>query len=127
MNTTLANSTPLTLEALTSGTIEVNIEDVMGKSTVVQTTGMKFSLNGGEKNLIFETTTININAGDKVQFYGNGTSTNSYQGTKIAGGTANVKAYGNIMSLIDETGYATLTTLPDNKQVFYGLSKTTPS
>jgi hypothetical protein len=41
---------------------------------------------------------------------------------KITGGSAKVKAYGNIMSLIDETGFAT-TTLPLQALAFYALFK----
>ena len=65
--------TPLTIEAITAGTIEVNM---IGSSTL--STGMKYAVNGGEKTLINTTTTIDVNAGDKVQFYGNGTSTTEY-------------------------------------------------
>ena len=97
-------STPLTMEATTAGTIVVNNPK----------SGMQYSLDGGTtKTAMTETTTIeNLKAGDKVQFYGNGTSITKYFGTYIAGGTADVKVYGNIMSLVDETGYATNTTVP---------------
>ena len=92
---------PLTMQALTDGTIVVN--NPQG--------GMQYSLNGGDKTMMSSTTTINVSAGDKVQLYGIGTSITLYSGTKIAGGTAQVKVYGNIMSLVDETGYASKTTL----------------
>ena len=101
VNTELSSSTPLTLEALSSGTIVVNNPK----------DGMQYSKNGGTKTTMSGTTTIDVDAGDKVQFYGNGTSITSYSGTSIAGGTADVKAYGNIMSLIDEENYATAPTL----------------
>ena len=115
---------PLTMEALTAGTIKVNIfEDPWDEVPGTLSTGMKYSVNGGEKTTIYETTTIDVNAGDKVQFYGNGTSTQVYGGDPavMLKGTAQTKVYGNIMSLIDETGYATLTTLPNQNYVFYGL------
>ena len=86
---------PLTVEAITAGTIMVNSPKE----------GMQYSLNGGAKTAV--TTTIDVAAGDKVQFYGNGTSITSYNGTQIKGGTAKVKVYGNIMSLVDEEGFAT--------------------
>ena len=86
---------PLTIEAITAGTIMVNSPKE----------GMQYSLNGGAKAAV--TTTIDVAAGDKVQFYGNGTSITSYNGTQIKGGTAKVKVYGNIMSLVDEEGFAT--------------------
>ena len=109
-------TTPLTLEALTDGTIKVYNPQI----------GMQYSLNGGAKTTMSGTTTIDVVVGDKVQLYGDSTSIssyndNNYNGTQIADGTAQVKAYGNIMSLIDETGYATLTTLPNQDYVFYGL------
>ena len=99
---------PLTLEALTDGTIRV----VSPKS------GMKYALNGGEKTAMTTTTSIEVKAGDKVAFYGDGTNIIRYQSSRIAGGTAKVKAYGNIMSLLDETGYETATALSSN-YVFY--------
>ena len=92
--------TPLTLEATGNGTIRVyDPKD-----------GMQFSLNGGAKTAV-TSSDITVSAGDKVQFYGNGTSITNYSGTKIRGGTAQVKVYGNIMSLLDEQNFATVTTL----------------
>ena len=103
--------TPLTLEALTAGTIVVQ----QPKS------GMQYTLNGGPKTAMTEAPTeITVAVGDKVAFYGNGTSITSYDGTGITGGTAEVKAYGNIMSLVNETGFATATTLTANN-AFYSL------
>ncbi len=93
-------ATPLTLEALTAGTIKVN----QPKS------GMQYSLNGGTKTAV-TTDAINVAAGDKVAFFGTGTNITSYDSTSIAGGTAEVKAYGNIMSLVDEENFATAITL----------------
>ena len=96
---------PLTLEALTDGTIVVNNPK----------SGMQYSLNGGAKTPV-TSDAINVTTGDKVAFYGNGTSISRYYEqwndyTKIAGGTAQVKVYGNIMSLINENDFATATTL----------------
>ena len=112
---------PLTMQALTDGTIMVT----------VPRSGMQYSLNGGEKTTMTETTTINVSEGDKVQFYGDGTSISSYYAssadyTEIAGGDAEVKVYGNIMSLVDETGYASNTTLTSNyafQDLFHNNSK----
>ena len=66
--------------------------------------------------------------GDKVQFYGNGTSTQAYGNepeVKIlgSGDGFQTKVYGNIMSLLDEEGFATKTDLPNVDFVFYGLFK----
>ncbi len=93
-------ATPLTLEALTVGTIKVNQPK----------NGMQYSLNGGAKTAV-TTDAINVAAGDKVAFFGTGTNITSYNSTSIAGGTAEVKAYGNIMSLVDEENFATAITL----------------
>ena len=93
-------STPLTLEAITAGTIMV----------ASPRSGMQYTLNGGAKTAV-TTAAINVAVGDKVAFYGNGTSITCYNGTQIVGGTADVKAYGNIMSLVDEVNFATAITL----------------
>lgn len=94
---------PLTLEAITNGTIEVKWPKA----------GMQYTLNGGAKTVINDNTTINVSVGDKVQFYGNGTSITSYSYTAInhPSSTAKVIAYGNIMSLVDEDNFPTATTL----------------
>ena len=113
---------PLTVEALTAGTVKVNIGD--GSGTL--SSGMKYSVNGGAKTTITTTTSIAVSAGDKVQFYGNGTATQVYgysPEVKILGDGDGFtcKAYGNIMSLLDEENFATKTDLPDQRCVFYGL------
>ena len=110
---------PLTLEALTYGTIQVNINGTL-------TTGMKYSVNGGQKTTITTTENITVAAGDRVQFYGNGTSTTVYGNSprlvKLQGSGSGfqTKVYGNIMSLVNEEGYDTATTLSGNK-VFASL------
>lgn len=63
---------PLTLEATTDGTIMV----------YEPKSGMKYSKNGAIATMI-GSTTISVTAGDKVQFYGKGTSITSYRETKI--------------------------------------------
>ena len=107
-------ATPLTVEALTDGTVEIHINGTLS-------TGMKYSKNGETKTLITNTENISVNAGDKVQLYGNGTNTTRYGNYPYVEihGTASTKAYGNIMSLVDETGYKTATTLKD--RVFFKL------
>lgn len=112
--------TPLTIEAITAGTIIVNMNATLQ-------TGMKYSVNGGTKTTITSTTSIEgLKAGDKVQFYGNGTQTQVYGDTpeveiKGEGDGFKTKVYGNIMSLLDEEGFATKTDLPNAEYVFYGL------
>jgi len=100
-------STPLTLEALTQGTIIVKYPQE----------GMQYTLNDGAKTPV-TTTAIDVAVGDKVAFYGSGTSITSYYGTNIKGGSAEIKVYGNIMSLLDEDNFATATTLATEK-TFY--------
>ena len=92
---------PMTIEAITAGTISVSNPKA----------GMQYSKNGGAKTAV--TTSIDVAAGDKVQFYGNGTSITRYYGTKITGSGDDFtcKVYGNIMSLVDEENFATATTL----------------
>ena len=111
--TNTMQSVPLTVEALTDGTIVVD----------KPRSGMQYSKNGGAKISISSTanpTTIDVSKGDKVQFYGNGTIIKCYDVTSIAGGSAQVKVYGNIMSLVDETGYASKTTLTESN-IFLAL------
>ena len=102
--------TPLTLEAKTGGQIVVENPPV----------GMKYKKNDEEKKTIIEDyyydadgkrLNLYVNYGDKVQFFGNGTSIKSYSGTKIGSGYTGCYIYGNIMSLVDEDGYATATEL----------------
>ena len=111
-------ATPLTLEATSAGTIVVNKPQ----------NGMQYSLNGGAKTtLTADPTNITVAAGDKLAFYGKGTTITAYcsngsDNTNIQGsGTGfTFKVYGNIMSLIDETGFATATTL-SARWAFTGL------
>jgi len=94
--------TPLTLEAKTAGTIVVTNPP----------TGMKYSMNGGDKTAV-TSAPINVDIGETVQFFGNIASYgNSF--TNITNGTADCYIYGNIMSLVDEYGYATATELTDD-------------
>ena len=103
-------TTPLTLEAKTDGTI--HIEE--------PTVGMKYKKNTDDKVTISTTADIDINvsAGDKVQFFGNGTSITSYSDdshtTRISDGTAECYIYGNIMSLVNESGFASATSVSAN-------------
>ena len=93
---------PFTIEAKTAGTIKI----ANPKS------GMKYTKNGGDKTAV-TSDAISVAAGDILQFYGNGImgygGTTDGASTKIEGGTADFYAYGNIMSLLDETGFATNT------------------
>jgi hypothetical protein len=120
-------ATPLTIEALTAGTIQVKIKGFNDQESTLQT-GMKYSVNGGDKVTIQTTTSIEgLKAGDKVQFYGNGTKTQYYGffpevSIQGSGDGFQTKVYGNIMSLLDEEGFATKTDLTDI-YAFFGLFK----
>lgn len=110
-------ATPLTLEV-------TSVAD--GTTIVIKSpkVGMKYKKNNEALVTINSTedVTINVAIGDKVAFYGNGTSITSYNGTNIDG-TAKVKVYGNIMSLVDEEGFANNKTLTvDNafNTLFFG-------
>ena len=95
-------ATPLTVEALTDGTITVTEPK----------NGMQYSLNGAAKTSD-GIASITVKAGDKVAFYGHGTSIASYFRTTIGGSGDGFqcKVYGNIMSLVDEENFATATEL----------------
>ena len=114
-------STPLTVEAITAGTIKVTSPQP----------GMNYSTDGGvTKKIILGDVNISVAAGDKVAFYGTATY---YNGTKISGaddsGTFKCKVYGNIMSLLyEDFATNTNTTLPDENtfyRLFYGNTKLT--
>ena len=102
-------ATPLTIEAITAGSIIVANPKA----------GMQYSLDGGKTKNAVTTDDIVLNAGDKVQFYGNGTTITSYGASSVSdctqitgsGDGFTCKVYGNIMSLVDEEGFATATTL----------------
>ncbi len=103
---------PMTIEAITAGSITVSNPKA----------GMQYSLDGGATKNAVTTDEIVLNAGDKVQFYGNGTSITRYNGTIITGSGDGFtcKVYGNIMSLVDEENFATATTLSTDK-TFHSL------
>jgi hypothetical protein len=110
-------ATPLTVEAITQGKITVT-NPKSGMKCV------KYSTDGGVTNLPVSAnpTEISVAAGDKVAFYGTATS---YRTTQIGGDGDGFKCkvYGNIMSLMYETDFATLPepiALTDT-YAFYGL------
>ena len=95
--------TPLTIEAApqTNGVIYV----------INPPEGMKYSKNNGEKENITEGLEISVHGTlehlDKVQFYGN---SKNYSNTRIVS-TDNMSLSGNIMSLVDEDNFDTITTM----------------
>ena len=97
--TAMEAGTPLTIEAApwTNGVIRV----------INPLQGMKYSKNNDPKIPIESDIEIHLEEFDVVQFYGNGTN---YSGTKIVS-DINMSLYGNIMSLVDEENFATITTM----------------
>ena len=104
--------TPLTLEATADGKISVS----------KPVSGMQYSLNGGTKAEV--PGEIAVKANDIVQFFGDGDNITSYfvSATNITQINCNVDCYiyGNIMSLVSETGFASATELTGSSN-FYGL------
>ena len=95
--TAMEAGNPLTMMALEPATIHViNPPD-----------GMKYSINNyDDKILITEDIGIPVSPLDEVHFYGNGTN-----GATNIVSTNNVELSGNIMSLVDEENFATITTM----------------
>ena len=106
-------STPLTLEAVTSG--EITFILTLGYEVDPSVmTPIEYQKNGGEWTVYTWNEVIEVAAGEKVAFRGNnakyfGNGTPNFDSHILS--TANVYVYGNIMSLISSTDFATLTTL----------------
>ncbi len=95
--TAMEAGNPLTMFALEPATIHV----------INPTDGMKYSINNyDDKILITEDIDISVSPGEEVHFYGNGTN-----GATNIVSTNNVELSGNIMSLVDEENFATITTM----------------
>ena len=106
----------LTFNILSAGTINWTANSTALTKTI------EYKLNDGGWTSITSNTgssapTITVNSGDKIQFRGNNTA---YGGVTIYGdalynsfksSTALFEAEGNIMSLVNSTGFATATTL----------------
>jgi len=106
-------SVPLTFEIQSDGIIYWKAGNSASASTI------EYSLNNGEWTSITSTTAgtqISVSSGDTIQFRGNndnygGEQSYAVNSNTFGGSTCQFKAYGNIMSLIDSTGYTNLTTL----------------
>ena len=112
---------PLTFNIISGGTINWTASDSSNTITI------EYKLNGGEWVSITSNTgasapTITVNTGDKIKFRGSntsyGTSASSY--STFGNSTASFEVEGNIMSLINNTNFATLTALQSN-YTFNGL------
>ena len=112
---------PLTFEIISGGTI------IWRAQNTAYTTTIEYSLDSGETWTSITSNTgasaprISVNDGDVVQFRGNNVSYgNNYNYNTFSGSTARFKVEGNIMSLIDSTGFATAITLASS-YAFNGL------
>ena len=108
---------PLTMEATAAGTIVVSNPKALT---------FKYSTDDGATKTETSATNVEIpvEAGDKVQIYGNNTTYSDgqkYFNIKGSGSSFTCNVYGNIMSLLDEDNFATMTNLPNEEFVFYGL------
>ncbi len=108
---------PLTLEFPNDGTITIDNPNSLT---------MHYSINGGEMQTVGGTTddiVIPVTAGQAIQLYGNGTENETYSigydHTTIHCST-DCYIYGNIMSLVDEAGFALNKTLTSDF-TFFGL------
>lgn len=111
---------PLTFEIISGGTIS------WWASNFSYTKEIFYSVNDGEWTSIVSTsegTPINLSTGDIVKFKGDGPANqSSRKQNSFRNGTIVFNVYGNIMSLIDSTGYTTATTLSNFSfgELFYG-------
>lgn len=96
--------------------IPLTFEPISDDGTIciknIPTDYMRYSINGGNKFIITSGQTVDIHVGEKIQFFGNSQSygnNNCYFET-----STQCKVYGNIMSLVDETNYASCTELTED-------------
>ena len=108
--------TPLTFEIVTGGTLTWRYSGSGSTRTI------KYRVNGGSWDTFYNSTTLNVVAGDIVQFCkdGSGTVTFAYSEHKF-GGTCTFKAKNNIMSLINAEDFATITQIPSYQYMFSNM------
>lgn len=116
---------PLTFEILSAGTIVWKATSDTAYKTI------EYSLNNGVWTTITSNTgssapSINVAVGDKIQFRGdnNNYGINYYNESSFNGSTAYFNAYGNLLSLINSTGFTGVTSL-STQYVFKRLFKYT--
>ena len=97
--------TPLTFEAK---------DDVVTFHVLSPKAGMKYRKEGGDI-LACTLDAIPLDKGQKVQFYGNGTAIQSNYETRFSVTGGKCYIYGNIMSLVDEIGFATAKSLKEGE------------
>lgn len=103
---------PLTFNIISGGTISWRA------TSTAYTKEIQYSINDGPWVSITSTTAgapISLNTGDIVKFQGDGAiSTGRNTTNRFRDSTIVFEVYGNIMSLIDSTGYTTATTAADH-------------
>lgn len=110
---------PLTFNIISGGTIRWVASNTAFTKTI------EYKLNDGEWTSITSNTgssapSINVIEGDEIQFRGDNASYGytNYQYSTFSGSTAGFEVEGNIMSLIDSTGFTTATTLTSRYTFF---------
>jgi hypothetical protein len=99
--------TPLTFEAVEEGTITAKV-----LYTTLDGVSIQYKLNDGDWTDVTWNEAIDVNAGDVVTFHGDNTSCNDEYGSGLSFVCSNdCYVYGNVMSLINSTDFATETTL----------------
>ena len=114
-------NTPLTLEAISDG-------DIFFNNTTTDSI-VYYKLNGSEPKIIpsSRTTTIKVKAGDQVEFFGDNNIYGYVRQGKLQWysslrSNADCYIYGNIMSLIKSTDFASATTLTGKESFSYFFS-----
>ena len=118
--TPVYSAMPLTFEIISGGTISWRADNTGFTKEIF------YSVNDGEWTSIVSTTAgtpISLNDGDIVKFKGDGAiSTGNGYTNRFRDSSADLRfnVYGNIMSLVDSTGYTTATTVADHgfRQLF---------
>ena len=99
----VARETPLTLEAIATG--EITLTNPWST--------LKYMKNGGDfVSVTASANTIAVAAGDKVEFYADG-SENTYPTYLKIECSADCYVYGNVVSLLSSTNFKTDVTIPD--------------
>ena len=107
--------TPLTFEIQSNGEIRWKANSTGATKTI------EYSKNGGEWTSITSSTggtSISVVSGDTIQFRGNNSTYGTEDYNCFSNTTCSFSAKGNIMSLINSTDFATLTTL-ESAYTFY--------
>ena len=117
--------TPLTFEAAADGVITINIPEEYSAPF----TGIIYYKNSDDGVLVtksddppvaYKTTEITVSTGDKVSFYGNNEVYNDHRYPITLNCSNLCYVYGNVMSLIQSSGFASVTEL-DGYCAFNGL------